>query len=150
MSLFHDTRKGSPLTGEPSDPPQLPPLFAGTAEYYSRFRPRYPAEFFENIGMRIGLDGSGRMLDVGCGTGFMAVGFSRRFESVVALDRDSRMLDVGLVEATAAGVTNITWVEDTAEALALYRSSYEWHEELFNLIPRNRIGKRRPPWDKDR
>jgi hypothetical protein len=31
-----------------------------------------------------------------------------------------------------------------------FGSSGEWHEELFNLIPRNRIGKRRPPWDKDR
>jgi hypothetical protein len=30
------------------------------------------------------------------------------------------------------------------------RNSHEWHSDFFNPIPRNKIDKRRPPWDKDR
>ncbi len=30
------------------------------------------------------------------------------------------------------------------------RVKIEWHEEFFNLIPQNGIGKCRPPWDKVR
>ena len=47
-------------------------LFASTAEYYARYRPGYPAAVFGRIRAAFGLDGIGRLLDLGCGAGELA------------------------------------------------------------------------------
>ena len=44
-------------------------LFAGTAWHYARYRPGYPPAFLDDLTQRLGLDGTGRLLDLGCGTG---------------------------------------------------------------------------------
>jgi hypothetical protein len=44
-------------------------LFSGTAPYYARFRPGYPQAFFSDVITRFALNGTGRSLDLGCGTG---------------------------------------------------------------------------------
>jgi hypothetical protein len=44
-------------------------LFTGTATYYSRFRPRYPPELLRLLVEHAGLDGTGRLLDLGTGPG---------------------------------------------------------------------------------
>jgi len=44
-------------------------LFAGTAGYYARYRPGYPAEVLAHLRATFGRDGTGRLLDLGCGTG---------------------------------------------------------------------------------
>ena len=50
----------------------MPPptdLFKSTAPFYVRYRPVYPAALFAHIVERFGLNGSGRLLDLGCGPG---------------------------------------------------------------------------------
>ena len=44
-------------------------LFAGTAWHYARYRPGYPQAFFDDLARQFRLDGTGRLLDLGCGTG---------------------------------------------------------------------------------
>jgi SAM-dependent methyltransferase len=67
-------------------------LFTGTAPYYVRFRSRYPAELLERLAAHAGLDGSERLLDLGCGPGFLAVPLSAHVAEVVAVDPEPEML----------------------------------------------------------
>jgi SAM-dependent methyltransferase len=67
-------------------------LFTGTAPYYVRFRTRYPPELLERLAEQAGLDGSGRLLDLGCGPGFLAVPLSPHVAEVVAVDPEPEML----------------------------------------------------------
>ena len=67
-------------------------LFGGTASYYARYRPGYPAELIERLAAAAGLDGTGRLLDLGTGTGKLAVPLSPYVAEVVAVDPEPEML----------------------------------------------------------
>jgi len=67
-------------------------LFAGTAEWYARYRPAYPQELIEGLAAAAGLDGSGRLLDLGTGTGQLAVPLAPYVAEVVAVDPEPEML----------------------------------------------------------
>lgn len=67
-------------------------MFEGTAPYYVQFRPGYPPELIERLAAAAGLDGSGRLLDLGCGPGTLAVPLAPYVEEVVAVDPEPEML----------------------------------------------------------
>ena len=67
-------------------------VFHGTAPWYARYRPRYPAELIERLAVAARLDGTGRLLDLGTGPGFLAVPLAPYVEEVVAVDPDAGML----------------------------------------------------------
>jgi hypothetical protein len=48
-------------------------LFEGAAWYYARYRPQYPPALFELLSEVFQLDGKGRLLDLGCGAGLIAI-----------------------------------------------------------------------------
>lgn len=50
-----------------------PSLYAGSAAYYARGRVPYPPELATLLAAELGLDGSGRLLDVGCGPGSLTL-----------------------------------------------------------------------------
>ena len=50
--------------------------FASTVAYYESARPPYGAAFFAAVAQQLGLDRSQRLLDVGAGPGFLAIGFA--------------------------------------------------------------------------
>ena len=89
----------------------LPPdLFAGTAAHYARFRRSYPSAFFQHIVARFDLDGTGRLLDLGCGTGQLALPLAAYVADAVGLDPEPEMLGEAAVSADRAGVRNARWV----------------------------------------
>ncbi len=88
-----------------------PDLFASTAPYYARYRPPYPDVFFQHVVERFGLDRTGRLLDIGCGTGQIAIPFAPYFADVVGLDPEPSMLAEGMKVAEESNVRNIRWVE---------------------------------------
>src|SRR5438874_2268015 len=77
---------------------------------YVRFRPRYPAALIEALARRCGLDGSGRLLDLGCGPGFLAIALAPHVAEAVGMDPEPEMLSLAAAEAEAAGV-RLTLVE---------------------------------------
>jgi len=93
-------------------------LFAGTAEYYLRYRPRYPEALMADLAARFDLREGKAVLDLGCGPGFLAVPLAARGARVFAVDPQPEMLDAGRREAEAAKCRGITWLQLTAEALA--------------------------------
>ncbi|MUG92074.1 methyltransferase domain-containing protein [Scytonema sp. UIC 10036] len=95
-----------------------PTLFKGTAKYYARYRPQYPNSLFKLLSEAFHLNGQGRLLDLGCGTGEIAIPLSDCFEEVVALDPQPEMLREARREAETVGASNITWVEQRAEQIS--------------------------------
>ena len=65
-----------------------------------------------------GLDGKGRLLDLGCGPGSVAIPIAHLFERVVAMDPEPDMLEEGRAVAHRAGVQNIAWVRGSSEDLS--------------------------------
>jgi SAM-dependent methyltransferase len=85
-------------------------LFAGTSESYARFRPGYPGEFFDDLIRRFRLDGSGRLLDLGCGTGQLTIPLAQHFSEATGMDPEPDMLTAAAQHAVAGKVGNVTWV----------------------------------------
>lgn len=127
-------------------------LFQGAAWYYARYRSKYPRALFGLLTEIFQLDGTGRLLDLGCGAGLIAIPFRDRFAEIVALDPDANMLQEAQQQAEAVGATNIRWIHDRAEsissALGQFRlvtmgRSFHWMqrelvlEKLYSLLTDN-------------
>jgi ubiquinone/menaquinone biosynthesis C-methylase UbiE len=67
-------------------------FFSAAARFY-HFRPAYPAAAINWIADALHLDGRGRMLDVGCGTGHVCLRFAGRFAEIIGLDPSRPMLN---------------------------------------------------------
>lgn len=100
-------------------------LFASTAEYYARYRPGYPAEVFDRIRAAFHLDGTGRLLDLGCGTGEVALRLHADVEEVVGVDPSPEMITEAQRQSAHRGATNVRWLcmpaEDIAADLGRFR-----------------------------
>jgi hypothetical protein len=48
-------------------------LYTGTAEYYARYRVPYPQVLIDDLRVRAGVTGNGRLLDLACGPGRVAL-----------------------------------------------------------------------------
>ncbi len=115
-------------------------LFLGTAEYYERYRVPYPQEVFDWIVSEYKLDGHGRLLDGGCGTGEMTLPLSRWFDEVIAIDPDQQMLQIGECAARDSGITNVRFLKMRAEdvsnevaplRLATFGASFHWTDRVL-------------------
>jgi SAM-dependent methyltransferase len=67
-------------------------LYAGSAGYYAAGRLPYPPELPDVLRRELGLDGTGRLLDVGCGPGSLTLLLARLFAAVVGVEADLRAL----------------------------------------------------------
>ena len=112
--------------------------FEGTADYYARFRPAYPATLIEKLAGLAGLrPDRDRVLDLGAGTGHVAVPIAVHALEVVAVEPDDGM--VRALQARAPSNVRVlqTRVEGMADlgtfALATAGRSIHWFasDELF-------------------
>lgn len=101
-----------------------PSLYSGSAAYYVQGRVAYPQELADCLAAELMLDGSGRLLDVGCGPGSLTLLLAGLFEHATGLDADPDMLTEGRRQAAAAGITNVEWVNMRAEALPSHLGPY--------------------------
>lgn len=84
-------------------------LFRSTAPYYARHRPGYPPALFRRLADLQGLDGTQHALDLGCGTGQIAIPLAGLVAQVVAVDPQPDMLEWGRRQAAVAKADNIAW-----------------------------------------
>jgi SAM-dependent methyltransferase len=95
-----------------------PQAFEGTAEHYAVGRPPYSVQLAGTMVRELSLDGTGRLLDVGCGPGVLVLPLARLFDQVTALDPEPGMLQVGQRRCELAGVANVRWIQGVAEDIA--------------------------------
>jgi SAM-dependent methyltransferase len=100
-------------------------LFRSTAYYYARYRVPYPQSVFDSIESRFNLDGTGPLLDIGCGTGQLAVPLSELFESAVAIDASPEMIAEAEAAARKAGRVNIQFHAMRAEDFTAPAGSFK-------------------------
>ncbi|MGW3564308.1 class I SAM-dependent methyltransferase [Streptomyces sp. NPDC000941] len=127
-------------------------LFSGTAAYYQRGRLPYAPGLADALAEALQLDGRGRLIDVGCGPGIVALSLARLFHEVVGVDPDSGMIDEAGREAALAGVADKTrWVRARAEELpaglgtftvATFAQSFHWMDR--DLVAATIRGMLRP------
>src|SRR5690349_17573597 len=94
-----------------------PTIYEGAAPHYRRGRPAYSPQLEATLAEELHLDGSGRLLDAGCGPGILTVRLAHLFEEAVGLDPDRAMLAEARSVARARAITNIHWVQAIAEDL---------------------------------
>jgi ubiquinone/menaquinone biosynthesis C-methylase UbiE len=96
-------------------------VFRGTAWYYARYRPGYPAVLIERLAVAAGLGLESRVLDIACGTGPIAVPLAALVGEVVAIDREPEMLD----ELRATAPANVTVREADAGTVDASLGTFE-------------------------
>ncbi|MBP2478585.1 SAM-dependent methyltransferase [Crossiella equi] len=89
-----------------------PSLYSGSAHFYARGRMPYPSSLATTLAAELALDGTGRLLDIGCGPGSLTLLLANHFAHVVGLDADHGMLAVARSRAPS-----LTWVHLRAEDL---------------------------------
>jgi ubiquinone/menaquinone biosynthesis C-methylase UbiE len=94
-----------------------PTLYAGSAAFYTHGRVAYPRELAERLATALGLDGSGRLLDVGCGPGSLTLLLAPHFAEALGVDADPDMLTEAAHQAARAGISNVGWRQMRAEEL---------------------------------
>jgi SAM-dependent methyltransferase len=95
-----------------------PTIYSGAARYYAAGRPAYSRALPAMVAAALGLDGRGRLVDVGCGPGILTLLLADRFDDAIGLDPDADMLAQGAQRAEQAGVRNVRWLRARAEELA--------------------------------
>lgn len=109
-------------------------LYAGVADHYARGRLPYAPGLPSALADLLGLDGRGRLLDVGCGPGTLALSLAPLFGEVVGVDADGGMIAVAERRAAELGV-RARWIRARAEELpaglgtftaATFGQSFHW------------------------
>jgi ubiquinone/menaquinone biosynthesis C-methylase UbiE len=90
-------------------------VFTGTAWFYARYRPDYPEKVIQLLRKVFGLGKKSRVLDLGCGTGQIALKLAPYVSRVIALDPQEDMLKEGKELASIRKTDNITWLLGEAE-----------------------------------
>ncbi|QMU71021.1 class I SAM-dependent methyltransferase [Streptacidiphilus sp. P02-A3a] len=87
------------------------PEFSGeVAEHYAKFRRGYPPEVLDALQTAFALGGADTVLDLGCGTGQLAVPLAARVRAVVGMDPEPDMLRLAERTAAEQEVRNATWM----------------------------------------
>jgi SAM-dependent methyltransferase len=120
-------------------------LFQGSAAFYTRGRPPYPESLRIKFAEALHTDGAGRLLDVGCGPGTVALQLAPLFDEVVGVDADRDMVAEAARLAQDAVIGSSRFVCLRAEDLpsdlgwfrvATFAASFHWmdRERVAGLV----------------
>jgi SAM-dependent methyltransferase len=118
-----------------------PSLYAGSAPYYARGRVPYPPQLAEQLVQALPLDGSGVLLDVGCGPGSLTLLLAPHVGRAVGVDADPDMLAEASRLAREQQVRNVSWRALRAEELPadLPRPRWVTFAQSFHWMDRPRV-----------
>jgi len=114
-------------------------LYAGAARYYQAGRVPYPAALADALRAELGLDGTGRLLDVGCGPGSLTVLLAPLFAAATGIDGSADM-----IAAARARTSAVDWrvmrAEDISRALGRFR--VVTFAQSFHWLDRPKVARR--------
>ncbi|KOV09955.1 methyltransferase [Streptomyces sp. XY431] len=132
--------------------------FSGdVAGYYAKYRRGYPPQAVDALQEAFGLGSDDVVLDLGCGTGQLALPLADRVRSVIGMDPEPDMLRLAGDAAAERGIGNATWILGgdrdvpalrallgvNSLAMTVIGNAIHWmrHDELFDaLVPLLRPG----------
>jgi SAM-dependent methyltransferase len=122
--------------------------FRGAARHYDRFRPPYPPELVDDLRAWAGVTGRGRLLDLACGTGELALALHPWFRDVWAVDVEPEMVEVGRAKAARLGAGNVRWTVGRAEDVDAPYGTFELITigNAFHRMDRRVIAARARDW----
>lgn len=97
-------------------------LFGGTHKYYAKYRPDIPEEVINIIVRHFDIEPNDRILDIGCGTGQVALAMEGRCGEMVCLDSDPEMLKQAK-KATKDSKIKLTWISCNSQDLGKIKKS---------------------------
>lgn len=100
-------------------------LFESTAPFYARYRPGYPPELFDMLEERFSLTPAARAMDLGCGTGQLALYLSPLCGEVLAVDPEPEMLEEAKRLARNARRENIRFCEGSSQNLDAFPGPWQ-------------------------
>ena len=101
---------------------ETPDAFGGTAYYYAKYRPGIPDEVVQYMQRRFDLDGTGTLLDMGCGTGLSTLALAPLFERTVAFDTNAEML--AAARQADPGTSQIDWQQRSDKDVVVGEGPY--------------------------
>ena len=131
----------APTVGQSAD------RFRNASKYYTTGRPTYPPLLIERVAALTGLEHRHRVLDLGTGPGFLAIGFAAYAGQVTAIDPSADMLDAARENAAQAGA-GIDFVQgssfDLAPQLGQFRlvsigRAFHWMDRVDTLRRLDRL-----------
>lgn len=146
---------GNPTQTERYAHPLIPQysadLFQGTAEYYARFRPRYPAVLVDAVARAVDLDHVGSLLDLACGTGEVCLAFADSVEEIWAVDLEPEMVAMARRTAQHRGIDRIHWLVGRAEDAEAPQEHFGMVAtgRAFHRLNRPLIARRSLQWLRD-
>ena len=97
--------------------PFKPRRFRSAAPHYLQGRPAYAPALIQDVAALCGLDGTGSLLDLGCGPGQLATAFRPYVADALGMDPEPEMLALATRYAKEAGA-EITFREGSSQDLA--------------------------------
>tara|TARA_R110002095_G_scaffold152237_4_gene132249 strand:+ start:283527 stop:284306 length:780 start_codon:yes stop_codon:yes gene_type:complete len=123
-------------------------LFRGSVPYYSRYRVPYPEPLLTQILKRTDVSGQGRLLDLGCGTGELALRLAPSFREIIAVDPNQEMLAAAKQKADDLSIETVQWRNQSAEQFSADADSFELVTigAAFHWMDRSTIAERVRDW----
>ena len=110
-----------------------PTLYRGSARFYADGREPYPPFLLDALVGALGLDGTGRLLDVGCGPGSLLLPLAPHVGTAIGIDADPDMIEAARrLTANLPGVQlHVMRAEDLPADLApvdviTFAQSFHW------------------------
>ncbi|WP_187781942.1 class I SAM-dependent methyltransferase [Gimesia chilikensis] len=123
-------------------------LFQGTVPYYVRYRVPYPEELLTRIRDRAAISGDGCLLDLGSGTGEIALRLAPHFRAVTAVEPDEAMRTAGIQKMQDQQIRNVEWLPQMAEEFTAGDDTFELVSigAAFHWMDRPRLARRIREW----
>ncbi len=99
-------------------------IFSNTSWFYARYRPGYPDKVFEILRDYFSLNGSQKVLDLGCGTGQIALKIAPLVNEILAVDPQDGMLQEGISLSDKSGIGNVRWHKGDSTIMASLLAEY--------------------------
>ncbi|BCJ62218.1 class I SAM-dependent methyltransferase [Micromonospora endophytica] len=80
------------------------------ASYYKRYRRGYPGPVVDALATAFGLTAQDRVVDLGCGTGQLALPLAARVRAVLGVDPEADMLTLARRAAHDQRIGNVNWL----------------------------------------